>query len=563
MELDRRDFLKSAAVTGAAATVAALTGCSSGNDASASNDNSSTESEDTGETTGKHTWEMKPDPITDIADTKEYDIVIVGAGISGLSAAEAASRNGAKVAVLERTSGYQMRGVDVGHVGSTWQQANGVDLDPRTLAKLEFLWSQQTTNYDLIYTWASRSGKVFDHVQEVIEAYGLHMVSALSGTAKYGWDTLPERWRIYPDAVSFVRGDETGTTRPDGKECNWNLGDALNDAAVKNGADFIYDAHAEQLVGDAGSGITGVIVTDGSGNHIQYDASKGVILATGDICGNQEMIDAFAPICNRADSNIYTPAYMNTGDAILMTCWAGGALSKSPAAPMVHQFTLSSYTFNLTAFIMSWLAVNRNGERYGAELPFEPYLTNARMNTPGDVAWSIFDADYATYVQQQWPTKYERWLDGIEDEMAKRIESGDLIKADTIDELASKVGVPTDVFEETIERYNGMYAAGEDTDFEVPAQFLSQIKTAPFYATPLVCSVLTIPFGVHVDNNSQVCTEDDVPIEGLFAIGNAQGDFFGLAYPVHCPGISHGRSVTFGQLVGEALAKDTVITKTA
>ena len=50
---------------------------------------------------------------------------------------------------------------------------------------------------------------------------------------------------------------------------------------------------------------------------------------------------------------------------------------------MIHQFTLDTLEFNLTSFIMSWLAVNANGERYGAEMPFEPMLTNARMNTPG------------------------------------------------------------------------------------------------------------------------------------------------------------------------------------
>jgi hypothetical protein len=60
-----------------------------------------------------------------------------------------------------------------------------------------------------------------------------------------------------------------------------------------------------------------------------------------------------------------------------------------------------------------------------------------------------------------------------------------------------------------------------------------------------------------------VCTEDDQPIDGLFAIGNMQGDFFAFSYPVACPGVSHGRCVTFGQLVGEALANDTVITATA
>ena len=69
-----------------------------------------------------------------------------------------------------------------------------------------------------------------------------------------------------------------------------------------------------------------------------------------------------------------------------------------------------------------------------------------------------------------------------------------------------------------------------------------------------MCSTLTILQGLHVDENSQVCTAEDKPIAGLFAIGNAQGDFFGVDYPVHCPGISHGRCVTFGQLVGESLA---------
>ena len=145
--------------------------------------------------------------------------------------------------------------------------------------------------------------------------------------------------------------------------------------------------------------------------------------------------------------------------------------------------------------------------------------------------------------------------------MEKRLQDGSLIKADTIAELAEKLGVPADKLQESVDGYNAAYEAGKDVKFDVPAQFLSEIKTAPFYATPVVCSVLTIPFGLHVNDDSQVCTEEDEPIDGLFAVGNVQGDFFGLNYPVHCPGVSHGRCLTFGQLVGEALATDTVITK--
>ena len=76
-------------------------------------------------------------------------------------------------------------------------------------------------------------------------------------------------------------------------------------------------------MGDAASGITGVVATTKDGKHVQYNAKKGVILATGDIGGNQEMVDAFCPISNRSDSNCYAPAGFNNGDGLLMGMWAG------------------------------------------------------------------------------------------------------------------------------------------------------------------------------------------------------------------------------------------------
>ena len=559
MEVTRRNFLKgSLAAAAATAAAGALAACSPNGNASSA---SSTDAKAASAGEIKHTWEVAPDPIKDVAETKDYDIVIVGAGIAGNSAAEAAARNGAKVAVIERTDGIQMHGIDVAAIGSKFKIDNGVDIDIDEACRLLYLWSQQTTNYNLIRTWAEKTGPVIDYIEGMVAEQGFKMVSALSKTAKYGWETLPERWRVYPDAVSFVSDAEPGAVRSDKKTCNWNLGEALYKSATDNGAEYVFNTHAEQLVGDAKSGITGVIVTDADGKYVQYNASKGVILATGDISGNQEMVNCWARITTRADGNVYTPEGGNTGDGILMGCWAGAALSKSPAAPMVHQYTPSSKSFNLTAFVMSWLAVNRNGERYGAELPFEPYLTNGRMNTPGDKAWSIFDANYEKWVKQQWPTNYDVQLKGLDEEMEKRLQDGSLIQADTIAELAEKLGVPADKLQESVDGYNAAYEAGKDVKFDVPAQFLSEIKTAPFYATPVVCSVLTIPFGLHVNDDSQVCTEEDEPIDGLFAVGNVQGDFFGLNYPVHCPGVSHGRCLTFGQLVGEALATDTVITK--
>ncbi|MEG0503382.1 MAG: FAD-dependent oxidoreductase [Raoultibacter sp.] len=558
MSLNRRDFLKGALVTGAVAAATALPGCAAPTSSAATTTKSSSDG------IGKHTWEVPPAPITDIAETKNYDIVIVGAGIAGLSAAEAAARNGATVAVIERTESHQLRGGDVGCIGSKWQLDHGTNIDPLNAARQLHTWSQQTTNYNLIRTWATRSGKVFDHIEEIGEAQGMHMAPALSPTSKLGWDVMPEHWQVHNTSTALFRGDEVdGYSRPDGKPRNWNIGDALLTAAENDGAEFIYNTHAEQLVGDAASGITGVIAKDKNDKNIQFNAAKGVILATGDIGGNQEMIDVFCPIANRADSNLYNPVGGNTGDGILMGVWAGASLSKSPAAHMIHQFGFDTLSFPINSFSMCWLAINRNGERYGFEMPVEPYLTNARMNTPGNIAWSLFDADYPTYVQSQWPESYEDILKGADEELQKRVKEGTAFRADTIEDLAKQLSVPAEQLKATIERFNTLYTKGVDEDFGLPATHLSQIKTPPFYAAPNICNVLTIPYGLHVDDNSQVCTSDDDPIDGLYAVGNVQGDFFGVSYPVLYPGISHGRCVTFGQLVGEALAKDTTLTKTA
>ena len=100
-----------------------------------------------------------------------------------------------------------------------------------------------------------------DYIRDLGAKNGVSMVSALSGTAKYGvWSTLPEQWRVYPDAVSFVRGGEKYDARDDGQPVNVTLGELVYNSAVDNGAEFVFEARAEQLVGDAASGITGIVM---------------------------------------------------------------------------------------------------------------------------------------------------------------------------------------------------------------------------------------------------------------------------------------------------------------
>ena len=273
------------------------------------------------------------------------------------------------------------------------------------------------------------------------------------------------------------------------------------------------------------------------------------------------MVDCWAPIKNYANESAYVPQGANSGDAILMTKWIGGGISKSPAAPMIHQFTIQTRGYQCTAFFLSMLAVNSDGNRFMNEMPFEPYITDARMNSKGNVAWSILDSNYAEYVTKQFPEGYESMLENIPGELEERVADGEVFKADTLEGLAELIGVSADNFAAAVEGYNGMANKGEDTQFGVVTDWLSPVREAPFYAIPIFASNLAVAYGVHVNDDSQVCTDDDQPIAGLFAAGNCQGDFFGFNYPVHCPGCSTGRSLVFGQLIGEALAKDETVTE--
>ena len=514
---------------------------------------------------GKHAWEVQPDPITDIAQTLEYEVVIIGGSTSGNAAAEAASREGAAVAVLEQNMTFGRIGMDCASIGTQFKRNEGVDLDPEEVTRVLWEQSRSTANRELIHRWATRSGEVFDYLIDLAERNGLVVTDGKSATYKVDWGDLDEKWRVYNTPVSFINPEDGmyGRTK-DGESANYNLMKLLVDQATANGADYYYNTRAVRLVTDESGAVTGVVARAEDGSHIQFNATRGVIIATGCFSGNQEMIDAWCPIVNRADSVFYPFPNGNLGDGYLMALWAGAALSRTQPAYLIHPV---DEEFVLSSFYMAWLTVNAKGMRYNNEMPIDPYVTNGRMTQPGNVAWNIFDSDYEVYLQRQWPTKYEHfvnvgstYIEGpLADRIAERLENGSLIQADTIEELAEAIGVPADTLVATVDRYNSLCADGVDVDFGVPQRWQTPVQKPPFYAYKVPALACVIPYGLHVDENSQVLNDSDEPIGGLFAIGNMQGDFFAFNYPVCCPGLSCGRGVTFGQLVGAALAHGTVI----
>ena len=541
----------------AVAAGAGIAGCSPSTDGAASGS-----SDGAAATQGKWSWEIKPEPITDIAATVDTEIVVVGAGMAGINTASAAAFHGAKVLVLERTEKYQVRGADNGAVGTKFQKEQGIEIDPAELLKYSAQWNAMQINQNLFRLWVYKSGPVFDDLIDLMTENGCDVVR---GTGTRGdLEDAELFYRQYQTAHSWTpAGTEVATMMlEDGRWANNLVGDALIKQAVDNGAEFIYNTLAEQLVQDESGRVTGVIAKGEDGTYTQYNASKAVVLCTGDIGGNEEMLRAWAPITLRADRSEYLPVGANDGSGHKMALWAGAAVQRGPAGPMIHAVGGQV----LCQKDIGWLMVNREGKRFTNETPNEVATSNARLLQPGGKAWSIFDGAYESKIAAMMGDGTSNWGSVINESTAESMETeinnGTMWRADTLEDLAAQIGVEdVETFKATIARYNELCAAGKDADFLKDDKWMkSSIETPPFYASHVPAIPLTVPFGLNCNDQLQICDDNDYPIEGLYAAGNTCGNFFADDYPLLTPGISHGRAITFGRILGEALAKGEKIT---
>ncbi len=511
--VSRRSFLSGVAAAGASTAVFGLSGCapsSSGEQGSESGQAASDSA---------HEWLQPAPELPEITEEETYDIVVVGAGIAGCTAAQSAAEAGASVLVVEKFEEITAHGTDIGAVGSKLQAAEGVEIDTALATRLIYQWGQSEANYYLIKNFVERSGEVMDYYIDMAEEVGYEVILNTEMTARSDWDTLEDRFKQFRTAHKFLLPE--GSDLP---EQAWNVGYFISmvaEDAQKQGAVFEFNTTAEQLIKEDDT-VTAVVVSSDDG-YKKINVNKGVILATGGITDNEEMIQCLCPIALRADQSDYTPVGGNMGDGIKMGKWIGAALSTCYPAPIIHPVNLSVMG---PGFDTCWLTVNRDGMRYCCEVGFEPIVTNARMATPGNVSWAIWDSNYKEHAQRQEPIKSQSFIDGLEEAVEAAVENGEFYKGETLEELAEAIGVPYETLQKTVDRYNSFCDAGEDPDFGVPARFLSSVKDGPFYASNVSAWMLVLPYGLRVDQNSQVLDESDNPIGGLFAIGNVQGDFF-------------------------------------
>ena len=496
-------------------------------------------------------WAVSPAPIPEdkIKFSKTCDVLILGAGISGVTCALRAAQNGLKVTVLEKGSRWSARGGNIGVAGSKYMKSRGYENDIDALIREWIKRCGNRCREDLVQLYFRKSSEAMDWLLDIVTSPEYGAKPELQACI-YRGETYLENMGSHRffDGPMAKKG-----MRPGASDAVY----AMYCEALKLGAEFIFNCPAVEILKD-GNRVVGAVGKSEDG-YTKVMADKGVVIATGDISGNDEMCQDLAPLANRC-AKIYFPVGQNTGDGHRLGLWAGGAFEDGPFPLMMHP---QAYFFANLCFLF----VDTKGRRFMNEDNYIQGKCNALLGRKMKYAWSIIDSDWREKIPATLPYGGGIFWDldhapgepfdipQFESMLERGLKSGNVLMADTLDELAEKMDIPCDTFVSSVSRYNELAEKGYDEDFGKRKELLIGIGKGPYYALKFGPAVLAIVGGLKVDKRLNVLDENEEPVEGLFAVGNAAGGRYGVDYPMVIPGNSHGTALTFGYLLGNYLAE--------
>lgn len=464
-----------------------------------------------------------------IVEQVDCDLVIAGAGMAGICAAESAAENGLSVVLLEKSESYQFQGGEIGSVNCHVLTEAGLHVDPTDYYNVAMHSMSYRCDGRVWQTYIDRSGEALDwFIDEVVAGAGGEWApSSAADRIANGIDWLA-------DVVAPT-------------ESLYSVVGTVFDGLAEKGVDVRLSTPAVQLVQSDDGTVTGLIAKNADGDYIQVNASA-TLLATGGYCHNSKML---AERIRPRDMLCYSWLDMrltDTGDGILMGRAIGAAEDDFPHAMMND----SSGSISHSAFsgaVMSMMRVNENGERFvNEDLPLN-YLANYIAYQPGSHDFCLADANVDQMITQL--------SGGVEtDFTASMVEPfiADATECDSIESLAEAIGCDAATLQATLDRYNELCDAGEDEDFGKSSRNMIKIETPPFYAFDEGPANLSTVNGLRTTWKSEVIGEDGKVIPGLYASGNTSGSMFNDTYTHHLAGVSLGRCVTFGYLLGRRLA---------
>ena len=488
--------------------------------------------------------------------TVDADVVVVGAGGAGMTAAITAAAEGKSVVILESQSmvgGNSVRATGGMNAGKTvYQDENefgesaGVEktlktaaekyADNETITALAKTVSEQWAAYQANPTGYFDSVELME-LDTMIGGKGINdpeLVETLCANSADAIDWLDEHGITLHNVSSFGGASVKRIHRPvnaEGKTVSVGsyMIPLLQENCEKAGVKMMLDTTATEILTDANGAAVGVKATGASGETVTVNA-KAVVLATGGFGANLDMVVKYKP---ELKGFMTTNAPGIQGQGIEMAQAIGAAtvdMDQIQIHPTVEANTAALITEGLRGD--GAILINEEGQRFIDEVGTRDVASAAEIAQTGSYSWLVVDqamADASSVIQGY-------------------IKKGYTVTGSTYEELGKAMGVDAAAFAETMEKWNGYVEAKNDPDFG-RTSFANPLNTAPYYAVKVTAGVHHTMGGLKINANTEVLNEKGEVIPGLFAAGEVTGGVHGAN---RLGGNAVADFTVFGRIAGAA-----------
>lgn len=474
----------------------------------------------------------------DITKFGKIDLIVVGAGGSGLAAAVSAHEAGVKkIVILE--SGKKPGGNSVFPTGifgadTKLQKSLGALADKDVIFRRSMDYAHWKLNGKLLRNLINRSSDTID------------------------W--LISKGVVLNNIIPLFNNFDTNTyhSNTGDRKIGLSMINLFQQICEKVKIPIFTKTRAQKILTNKKGEVTGVSVLF-EGEHIDIKA-KAVVIATGGILGNTKLMSKYDPLYNKDE--VLFRGIRHKGDGFFMSLEAGASTD--------HELTveMESPTFRDSPFLTAvckypeTIWVNKSGERFTDEdVRTNEEASNAIYRQPGKTCYVVFDNSLLQEIIEgelipfaKRITAGKPFKEGVVKAIDK-LKNEDKIKVSkSINMIAKWIGADLEIFKKTLDDYNGYCENGYDAEFGKKRKHLRPIITPPFYVIPCQIALLMAHCGIRVNHNTQALDQNNNIIPGLYVVGADMAGTAANTYNIRTGGNSFGFAVGSGRIAGEQAA---------